>query len=92
MQKELHGGIVIFTKENCPLCEKAIEFMIDSDISYVECKLDIDYTLEELRKLMPEDMPEDMTITLPQIFIFPKLIGGYEEFVERHQTIGFGKG
>jgi glutaredoxin len=79
--------ITIYTKPNCPWCVKAKELMNSLGVKYTEKKLDVDYTRDELRKLVPEHLP----LTVPQIFVYNKRIGGYEDFkeyTELHNMMG----
>jgi glutaredoxin len=71
-------NIVIYSKPNCPWCVKAKELMNKLNLNYDEKVLDVDYTRDELKQLMPENLP----LTVPQIFVYNKRIGGYEDFVE----------
>lgn len=70
--------IVIYSKPNCPWCVKAKELMKNLHLEYQEKILDVDYTRKELRELVPENLP----LTVPQIFVYNKRIGGYEDFVD----------
>lgn len=79
--------VKIYTKDNCPWCVKAKELMNRIGVKYTEAKLGTDYTREELRDMVPENLP----LTVPQIFVYNKRIGGYEDFVEyceNHGMIG----
>jgi glutaredoxin len=67
----------IYTKDNCSWCVKAKELMNKLHIQYEEKKLGVDYTREDLRELIGEHLP----LTVPQIFVYNKRIGGYEDFV-----------
>jgi glutaredoxin len=71
-------NIVIYSKPNCPWCVKAKELMNKLHLKYDEKILDVDYTRDELKQLVPENLP----LTVPQIFVYNKRIGGYEDFVE----------
>jgi len=71
-------NIVIYSKPNCTWCVKAKELMNKLNLKYDEKVLDVDYTRDELKQLMPENLP----LTVPQIFVYNKRIGGYEDFVE----------
>ena len=71
-------NIVIYSKPNCPWCVKAKELMNKINLKYDEKVLDVDYKREDLRQLVPENLP----LTVPQIFVYNKRIGGYEDFVE----------
>ena len=74
----------IYTKDDCVWCVKAKRLMIDLDLKYEEYKLGQDYTKEELRSLVPENLP----LTVPQIFVYNKRIGGYEDFAEYLENTG----
>jgi glutaredoxin len=52
--------------------------MDDHDVPYIEKKLDYDYTRQQLRDLVPDGIP----LTVPQIFLEGRRIGGYEHLVE----------
>ena len=71
-------NVIIYSKPNCPWCVKAKELMNKLHLNYDEKVLDVDYTRDELRKLVPENIP----LTVPQIFVYNERIGGYEDFVE----------
>jgi glutaredoxin len=71
-------NIVIYSKPNCNWCVKAKELMNKLNLQYDEKVLEQDYTREELRKLVPENLP----LTVPQIFVYNKRVGGYEDFVD----------
>lgn len=70
--------VVIYSKPNCNWCVKAKELMNKLGMKYDEKILEQDYTREELRELIPENLP----LTVPQIFVYNKRIGGYEDFVD----------
>jgi len=81
-------NIVIYSKPNCPWCVKAKELMNKLHLNYDEKVLDMDYTRDELKQLVPENLP----LTVPQIFVYNKRIGGYEDFVEYCDNHGYGNG
>lgn len=74
----------IYSKDNCPWCVKAKELMNSLGMKYTELKLGTDFTREELRELIGEHLP----LTVPQIFIYNKRIGGYEDFAEYCENTG----
>jgi glutaredoxin len=86
MERLMH--IVIYSKPNCPWCVKAKELMNKLNLNYDEKVLDVDYTRDELKQLMPENLP----LTVPQIFVYNKRIGGYEDFAEWCDNHGYGNG
>lgn len=81
-------NIKIYSKPNCPWCVKAKELMNKLNLKYEEYVLDVDYTRDELRQLVPENIP----LTVPQIFVYNKRIGGYEDFVEYCDNHGLTEG
>jgi len=81
-------NIVIYSKPNCPWCVKAKELMNKLHLNYDEKVLDVDYTRDELKQLVPENLP----LTVPQIFVYNKRIGGYEDFAEWCDNHGYGNG
>ena len=77
-------NIVIYSKPNCSWCVKAKELMNKLNLKYDEKKLDEDYTRDYLRALIYGDSPASLNppLTVPQIFVNNKRVGGYEDFVE----------
>ena len=69
---------IIYTKDNCSWCVKAKELMNKLHIQYEEKKLGVDFTREELKAMLPDNLP----LTVPQVFVYNKRIGGYEDFVD----------
>lgn len=80
--------VVIYSKPNCPWCVKAKELMNKLGMKYDEKKLDEDYTRDYLRLLVPENLP----LTVPQIFVNGNRVGGYEDFAEWCDNHGYGDG
>lgn len=80
--------VVIYSKPNCPWCVKAKELMNKLGLKYDEKILEQDYTREELRELVPEYLP----LTVPQIFVYNKRVGSYEDFVEYCDNLGLTEG
>ena len=80
--------VVIYSKPNCPWCVKAKELMNKLGMKYDEKKLDEDYTRDDLRLLVPENLP----LTVPQIFVNGNRIGSYEDFAELCDKHGYGDG
>jgi glutaredoxin len=68
----------IYSKDDCKWCEKAKILMDDHDVPYIEKKLNVDYTRNQLRDLVPDGIP----LTVPQIFLEGRRIGGYEHLQE----------
>lgn len=65
--------IVMYTKENCPYCTFAKQFLTAKKLSYTEIRVDLDQDLRiEMEKLSGRR-------TVPQIFINGHSIGGYDD-------------
>lgn len=67
---------VIWGKFNCPQCDKAKALLESKGFDVVEKKLDQDFTLDEIRALIPN------VRAVPQVFIDDALVGGYPEVVK----------
>lgn len=78
--------VVIYTKDDCNWCVKAKQLMNQIGMKYTELHLGVDYTREKLRDIVPENLP----LTVPQIYINNKRIGGYEDFAEWCDNHGYG--
>jgi glutaredoxin 3 len=77
----------MYTKSDCPWCVKAKRLLNDCGIEFEELKLGDDYEREDLKKLLPENLP----LTVPQIFVYNKRIGGYEDlavYIEANGIMG----
>lgn len=74
----------IYTKDNCDWCIKAKNLLTSCGVKYIELKLGSDYQKEELRALVPEHLP----LTVPQVFVYSKRIGGYEDLAEYLEHTG----
>jgi glutaredoxin len=67
--------ITIYSKPNCPWCERAKTILTEQNLSYTELVLGSDYTRDELQELLPNVE----RLTVPQIFIEGDYIGTYED-------------
>ena len=63
----------IYTKDNCPFCDKAKNLLTQKQIEFKSLKLGVDFTREELLPKIPSAR------TMPQIMVGETLIGGYKE-------------
>lgn len=66
-------AVEIYSKKDCPWCEKAKKLFDNLSIDYKEFVLNEDYTKQELQEKVPGAK------TVPQIFINNKHIGGFSE-------------
>ena len=78
--------IVIYSKSNCPFCEKAKAWFTQHEMSFTEMKLDD----EEQRLAFYQKTPGARTV--PQIFIDDKHIGTYNDLMKVADTIIKKKG
>jgi glutaredoxin 3 len=68
--------VVIYTKDNCPYCERAKHLLTDRHIPYEEIHVDkVSGSREEM-------IARSGRQTVPQIFINDKPIGGFEDLWE----------
>ena len=74
----------MYTKDNCPWCVKAKRLLNDCGIQYEALKLGLDYQRVDLQALLPESLP----LTVPQVFVYNKRIGGYEDLAEYIEANG----
>jgi len=66
--------IEIWSKPQCPFCDKAENLCKQKNFKYKKYMLDVDFSREELVEKFPSAR------TFPQITIDGELIGGYTEF------------
>lgn len=71
--------VVIYTKDPCPYCVRAIGFFEDQGIKYEE--FDLSEKPEEIERLKRETGWR----TVPMIMINGKLIGGYSDMKTLHE-------
>lgn len=79
--------IVIYSKPDCSWCDKAKALLKQYSFDYSEKTLNVDYTKDDLRELVGPDK----RLTVPQIILDNKLIGGYEDLLqhfENHNIFG----
>lgn len=77
----------MYSKDDCPWCVKAKDLLNNVGVEFKELKLGVDYQKEDLRELLGDNLP----LTVPQVYINNKRIGGYEdlaEYLESHGLMG----
>lgn len=74
------NDIEIFTIPTCPFCQKAKALLADNYLDFNE--YDISHNEEELRKKLGEAFNIEGRVTVPQIVINGKHIGGYSDLKE----------
>ena len=78
--------IVIWGRDNCWYCTRAVELCDQYDFKYEYIKVNSPQILEQLEQKVPG------VKTVPQIFWNDKHIGGYEDFAaEIENTRNFGQ-
>lgn len=68
--------VVIYSKDFCPFCVRAKNLLNQKKVSFEEIMVDKD------PKLFSELKEKSGMLTVPQIFIDDKLIGGFTELAE----------
>ena len=69
--------VIIYTVEYCPYCKKAEMLLKERDIKYK--KIDITENEEEYRKKIGKYYDIQGKVTVPQIIIGGKRIGGFDD-------------
>ncbi len=69
--------IEIWSKPNCPFCDKAENLCKQKKLDFKKYMLDVDFSRAELFEKFPSAR------TFPQITINGTLVGGYTEFSQR---------
>ena len=67
--------IIIYTKDNCPYCVWAKNFLDQKKLAYDEVRVDLD--TNQLQYMIEKSGRR----TVPQIFINDQPIGGYDDLV-----------
>lgn len=81
---------IIYSRDNCPWCEKAKETLEYNNLLYTEYKLNVHYTRDTLQdKLLKENVSK---LTVPQIYYNGKYIGGYDNLVRHLEETAGGYG
>ena len=68
--------IIIYTSDNCSFCHSAKEIFKEKKLKFEEINISKDYKLKNEMIKKSNGM-----MTVPQIFINSKHIGGYEELI-----------
>jgi glutaredoxin 3 len=68
---------IIWSKNKCIFCDMAKEFCDKFDIPYEERNIDINFTKDDMLKMVPDAK------TVPQIFINDEYIGGYTDLIQK---------
>lgn len=77
-------NIELYTVDYCPYCKKALAFLNEKNIKYTNH--DITENEEEMRKKLGEQYDIKGYVTVPQIIIDGKNIGGYTDMINLYST------
>ena len=75
--------IIIWSKDNCPWCNKAITLFDSYKLKYEVRKIGDGWTRDQLLESVPSAK------TVPQIIINGRVIGGYTDLVTYIDQTGF---
>lgn len=68
---------IVWSKENCPQCDRSKALLTSFGIQYEERIIGVGYTREQLMEAVPTAR------AVPQIFIDGEYVGSYSELVDR---------
>lgn len=77
---------VVWSKNNCPFCDRAKALLAQKGIEYEERKIGEGYSKEDLLESVPNAR------TVPQIFLNGKLVGGFTELRQYFEETAGGFG
>jgi glutaredoxin len=75
--------VIVWSKENCPSCSKAMTLLDSLKINYEVRKVGTEWTREQLLEAIPAAR------TVPQIMINNSVIGGYESLIKYIDETGY---
>jgi glutaredoxin len=73
--------MVIYSKDNCPWCDRAKELMTNRNQTYTEFKIGRDITREEFMEKFPN------VRTVPYIIINEEVTGGYDTLLSYYNSL-----
>lgn len=71
--------VKIYTLDYCPFCKRALAFLDEHNVKYTQYK--IDGNEDEMRRKLGQDYGIENEVTVPQIIIDNKRIGGYTDLM-----------
>lgn len=81
--------ITIYSKHDCPWCDKAKRLLENYRMPYQELIYGVDFTKDDLQQVLSvvqeqvlSVVDEPIKITVPQIFVGDTRIGGYEDLTK----------
>ena len=72
--------VLIYSKHNCPYCDRAKELLISKNQAYTEVVIGEDIIREDFVSIFPD------VKTVPLIIIDDKKIGGFTDLVEYYKN------
>ena len=72
---------VIYSKDNCPWCDRAKAELESRQIEYTEHKIGRDLTRDEFLEKFPNAR------TVPQIYLDELYVGGYDSLVSHFKSL-----
>ena len=72
----MHNKVIIYTKDNCPYCVNAKNFLIQHGKTFTEVNIGTDIRREDFISIFP------LVKTVPHIIINGDEIGGYDKLTE----------
>lgn len=75
---------IIWSKSNCPFCDKAKHLLHAQDIPFEERKIGEGWDKEQLLESVPTAR------SVPQIFLYGEYIGGYQELEKYFEDTNSG--
>jgi glutaredoxin 3 len=73
--------ITIYSKDNCPWCDRAKELLTNKNESYNEIKIGRDITRDEFMEQFPN------VRTVPYILVNEEVRGGYDVLVSHYNSL-----
>lgn len=73
----------IYTVDYCPFCKKALAFLKEHNVDFVQHKIDDEENL--WREKLGEMFNIKGEVTVPQIVINNKHIGGFSDLIEKFE-------
>lgn len=77
-------NIELYTVDYCPYCKKALNFLNEKKVKYTN--YDITDNEEKMRKELGEKYQINGKVTVPQIIINGKNIGGYTDMINLYSS------
>ncbi len=77
-------NVEIYTVDYCPYCKKALAFLNEHNVEYTQHKIDKDESLWREKLAHMYDIKGEVTV--PQIIIDGKRIGGYSDLMEAYNS------